>query len=166
MWQHFKSDGVVWRFGLSVHECVWKQQSRHDGHVCLSPETVYPLENLPIEAQPQGIWDQGQAVAKHWQKSTSQPIKEIHTPKQPKGVFWKTQSQKMTTKRTHSCKTKQGCSRWLLRCFYWWLVCCYEIASVHWAVEKTHVVVFMIFWSMIQVLPSKSVQLFFSILKL
>ncbi len=64
-----------------------KQQSRHDGYVCLSPETVYTLENLPIEAQPLGIWDQGQAVAKHWQKSTSQPIKEIHTPKQPKGVF-------------------------------------------------------------------------------
>lgn len=90
-----------------THECVWKQQSRHDGHVCLSPETVYPLENLPKEAQPQGIWDQGQAVAKHWQKSTSQPIKEIYTPKQPKGVFWKTLSQKMPTKRTHSCKTMQ-----------------------------------------------------------
>ncbi len=130
---------------------------------CLSPETVYPLENLPTEAQPQGIWDQGQAVAKHWQKSTSQPIKDIYTPKQPKGVFWKTQSQKMTTKRTHSmqCKTMQGCSRWLLRCSDWLLVCCYEIARVHWAVEKTYVVVFMIFWSMIQVLPSKSVQFIF-----
>jgi len=37
------------------------------------------------ETQPQDIWDQGQAVAKHWQMSTEQPITEIYTRKQSTG---------------------------------------------------------------------------------
>lgn len=75
---------------------VWSKQTRvslcvNSSHVRFNAKTVNVLLRIcqysssAKETQPQDIWDQGRAVAKHWQMSISQPITEIYTRKQSKG---------------------------------------------------------------------------------